>query len=74
MPIYEYKCTNCDAHFERLQGMDEPDPPCPMCGSAVQKQMSATGGIVVSDGGQDQGQRCCSRGYSCDNPKRCCEN
>jgi putative FmdB family regulatory protein len=47
MPIYEYVCENrqcrrCGARFERLQRMsDESAAPCPDCGSAGQRVMSA---------------------------------
>jgi putative FmdB family regulatory protein len=32
MPIYEYICRACDAHFEALV-RGETQPPCPSCGS-----------------------------------------
>lgn len=34
MPIYEYRCPTCLAHFERLVGYDDPTPKCPHCGDA----------------------------------------
>jgi len=31
MPTYEYQCNNCEHVFEVLQGVDDPDPECPLC-------------------------------------------
>ena len=43
MPIYEYRCTRCDASFEKLVfSGEEQDIECPECGSReVEKKMSA---------------------------------
>jgi putative FmdB family regulatory protein len=33
MPIYEFECTSCGHHFDRLQKMSDEDPTiCPTCG------------------------------------------
>ncbi len=33
MPIYEFECTTCSTHFDRLQKLSDPDPAeCPECG------------------------------------------
>lgn len=43
MPIYEYQCTQCHGHFQRLvRGFSDPaDLACPRCQSAqVTRQMS----------------------------------
>jgi putative FmdB family regulatory protein len=41
MPIYEYECTTCGAHFERLQRFgDTPPSYCPQCHNAVRKVLS----------------------------------
>ncbi len=44
MPIFEYKCDQCKAEFERLVfGDDTKGIKCPACDSeAITKQMSAT--------------------------------
>jgi putative FmdB family regulatory protein len=35
VPIYEYRCTSCEARFEEyLSTSDKPAPPCPRCGGA----------------------------------------
>ena len=34
MPIYEFECTTCGEHFDRLQKLSDPDPDaCPQCGA-----------------------------------------
>lgn len=41
MPIYEYECTTCGVHFERLQRFgDTPPNRCPQGHSAVRKVLS----------------------------------
>jgi putative FmdB family regulatory protein len=44
MPIYEYHCTKCDAHFTRQEGIEEharARPTCPACQSrAVEPLLS----------------------------------
>lgn len=44
MPIYEYKCTECDHRLEKLQKMsDDPLKDCPECGKfALTKLVSAS--------------------------------
>lgn len=31
MPLYDYKCPNCDSLFEARHGFDDPAPACPNC-------------------------------------------
>jgi len=34
MPIYEFQCSQCGHHFDRLQKLSDPDPEaCPNCGA-----------------------------------------
>lgn len=40
MPIYEYRCTNCDHDFQKLMKLNEEKPPCPECKSPVKKLIS----------------------------------
>ncbi len=44
MPIYEYKCTECQHRLEKLQKMsDDPLKDCPECGQlALTKLVSAS--------------------------------
>ncbi len=43
MPIYEYKCSDCDNHFDLMRKMDDSsDVVCPKCGgTSVNKLISA---------------------------------
>jgi len=44
MPIYEYKCKNCDNHFEIMQKIsEEPLKECEKCGGTLEKQWSLSG-------------------------------
>ena len=44
MPLFEYRCRECEEHFEKLVGMtaSRESETCPRCGSAdVARQYSA---------------------------------
>ncbi len=44
MPIYEYKCSGCGAHIEKMQKVsDEPLKTCENCGGQLEKQLSLSG-------------------------------
>ena len=56
MPIYEYKCKNCNEEFEALVFRSDEKVPCPNCkGEDNQRLMSAcgfkTGGASDAGGG-----------------------
>lgn len=61
MPIYEYKCEDCENEFEELVFSQDELPPCPKCQSGkVQKLMSACsakteGGDMPDFGGMPGG-------------------
>lgn len=42
MPIYQYRCTGCEADHEFLQplGAGAPEDGCPACGAALRKRFS----------------------------------
>jgi len=51
MPIYEYRCQDCDDEFERMQKFS--DPPlevCPSCNGEVQKLISRSTFHLKGDG------------------------
>ena len=51
MPIYEYRCQDCDYEFERMQKFS--DPPledCPSCDGDVQKLISRSTFHLKGDG------------------------
>ena len=44
MPIYEYKCLDCNSHIEKMQKVsDEPLIVCENCGGKLEKQWSLSG-------------------------------
>src|SRR5215813_10760249 len=44
MPIYEYKCQQCGAHFEKRQSVsDAPLTTCERCHGKLEKQWSLSG-------------------------------
>jgi putative FmdB family regulatory protein len=44
MPIYEYRCSKCESHFEKMQKIsDEPLKVCEKCGGELEKQWSLSG-------------------------------
>lgn len=44
MPIYEYKCLECNSHFEKIQkSTDEPLTVCEKCSGKLEKQWSLSG-------------------------------
>lgn len=48
MPMYQYKCDECDHMHEKLQKIGEDAPACPKCSSAKQtKQLSANTGFCL---------------------------
>ncbi len=52
MPIYEYKCNDCDNEFEELVFSQDELPPCPKCQSKkVEKLMSACAVQTEGSGG-----------------------
>jgi putative FmdB family regulatory protein len=58
MPLYDYKCPDCQHRFEARHGFEEPAPACPNCGYvAVQRVITKTPRVMqgmnasVSDSG-----------------------
>jgi len=78
MPIYEYKCAQCGALFERLARIDEAAiQECPECGGSGRKLLSVPAGITIKDnlslssGRRDncaQSSPCCGRAERCQTP------
>lgn len=51
MPIYEYRCLDCDHEFERMQKFsDPPADSCPSCTGTVQKLISRSAFHLKGDG------------------------
>ena len=52
MPIYEYKCSECEHTLEKLQKMsDDPIVDCPECGKPALKKMISAAGFRLKGGG-----------------------
>lgn len=52
MPTYEYRCPACGRDFELFQRMsDPPGAPCPDCGEAAERLISAGGGLLFKGEG-----------------------
>src|SRR4030088_2262955 len=42
MPLYEYKCTACNKHTEKIQKFSDPEiTVCPHCGGKLERVLSA---------------------------------
>ena len=42
MPLYEYKCSACDKHTEKIQKFSDPEiTACPHCGGKLERVLSA---------------------------------
>jgi putative FmdB family regulatory protein len=51
MPVYTYKCTQCDHRFEARQRFsDDPITECPICGSLVRKVITPVGIVFKGSG------------------------
>lgn len=42
MPLYDYKCPQCENQFEARHGFNDPAPPCPVCGHAEVQRLILT--------------------------------
>jgi len=52
MPIYEYKCTECEHTLDKLQKMsDDPLVDCPKCGKPGLKKMISAAGFRLKGSG-----------------------
>ncbi|MBI5409779.1 MAG: zinc ribbon domain-containing protein [Nitrospirae bacterium] len=51
MPIYEYRCTNCDEEFEVMQKInDAPLTECKECGGELKKLITNTSFVLKGSG------------------------
>lgn len=72
MPLYEYRCSDCETKFEKLiRGIStNPDGvACPDCGSETRRLVSACAAVSRGEGGQVTsvagGGGCAGCGGSC---------
>lgn len=51
MPIYEYRCNDCEQIFEEWQTtFEDKDLDCPICGGSSQRVMSNTSFVLKGSG------------------------
>lgn len=51
MPLYTYKCNDCDHEFEVRQRMvEDPLTICPVCGGAIRRVVSSVGVVFKGSG------------------------
>jgi putative FmdB family regulatory protein len=51
MPIYEYKCKECDSYFEKRQSISEPPlRTCEKCNGELEKLISLSGFAFKGEG------------------------
>jgi putative FmdB family regulatory protein len=70
MPIYEYRCNQCEREFEKYVQSAQAAVACPGCQSArVTRRLSVLGmrsaGGTFSPGGMSGGGGCCGGGCGC---------
>jgi len=71
MPIYEYRCEDCNTKFEKLirRASDVPELACPQCGQKHLRQELST--FAPRSGGSKSAEpRMCPSGGPC-NPGMC---
>lgn len=51
MPIYEYRCAECEQIFEEWQkGFEDKNAPCPVCGHKAKRIISNTAFVLKGTG------------------------
>lgn len=50
MPIYDFRCLDCNKVSEITTAVDAQAPPCPECGSVKMKRLISTSFSVFGDG------------------------
>jgi len=60
MPIYEYRCQDCETAFEKLVRAFREDVSCPECGSASLERLLST--FAMSGAGSPSGGGGCGCG------------
>ena len=55
MPMYEYRCPDCDSRFEKLRRMSEAEQPadCPKCASKMAARQLSGFASVGGGGGSE---------------------
>ncbi len=67
MPIFDYRCNQCDTVSELLLRSTDCDVTCPNCGSAdMERLVSAS--YTIKMGSAAPGTTCCGRAERCETP------
>jgi len=84
VPVYEYKCNNCNYRFEKRQSInDQPIKVCPQCQGKVRRVISKNTNFILEEScfyrndylsQLSSAPGCCGMTNPCSDPKRCCEN
>jgi putative FmdB family regulatory protein len=70
VPVYEFRCADCNQFFDRLLSFDAVEPACPACsGTNVRRLISLIGGLHGSTErvGASSGGCACGGACSCSN-------
>ncbi len=52
MPVYEYRCQECESLFEALKRLSDPAPEkCPRCGHAEVRKVVSRSSFALKGGG-----------------------
>jgi len=69
MPIYEYRCKDCEATTEFLIGLGEDEPiSCRNCGSLHMERILSVASFVGHSMKPAPGHTCCGREERCETP------
>ncbi len=66
MPIYEYRCGDCDQHVELLVRASGVTPLCPTCGSPLTNKLFSVPNILSGRTRPPAGHACCGQEEDCD--------
>jgi len=67
VPIYEYRCRNCDAKFEVLVRAGD-TVICPHCGSSSLDKLISAPFVSSGQTARQMGHTCCGREERCATP------
>ena len=51
MPIYEYRCDDCEHRFEKLVRQRQDKQTCPACEGVDLTKLVSSGGFILKGGG-----------------------
>ena len=65
MPVFEYRCVDCDSSFEALVRRDQ-SVSCPSCGSESLDKLISAGVMLRGGRTGEAGLACCGREERCE--------